>query len=69
MMDEEECGGSSCRRKLTAGCQRTLFMANYNSRGGPLIPAHEAVKYGILLSDYDLTSSNIVMQLNRMIWF
>ena len=60
MMDEEECGGSSCRRKLrvpqvTAGCQRTLFMANYNSCGGPLIPAHGAVRYGILHSDHDLT--------------
>ena len=36
-------------------------MPNYNSGGGPLIPAHGAIKYGILLSDHDLTSSNIVM--------
>ena len=57
--------------QVTAGCQRTLFMANYNSYscGGPLISVHGAVKYGILLSDHDLTSSNIVMKLNWMIWF
>ena len=55
--------------KVTAGCQRTLLMANYHSCGGPLIPAHGAVKYGILLSDHNLISPNKVMQLNRMIWF
>ena len=33
-------------------------MANYNSCGGPLIPAHVAVKYDILPIDDDPTSSN-----------
>ena len=54
---------------MYATTERTLFMVNYNSSGGPLIPAHGAVKYGILLSDHNLVSPNIVMQLNRMIWF
>ena len=43
---------------MTPGCQRALFMANYNSCGWPLIPAHVAVTYGILPIDDDLTSSN-----------
>ena len=33
-------------------------MANYNSCGWPLIPAHVSVTYGILAIDDDLTSSN-----------
>ena len=33
-------------------------MANHNSCGWPLIPAHVGVTYGILPIDDDLTSSN-----------
>ena len=33
-------------------------MTHYNSRGGPLISAHTTIKYYILPSDDDLTSSN-----------
>ena len=33
-------------------------MANHNSWGWPLIPAHVGVAYGILPIDDDLTSSN-----------
>ena len=35
-----------------------FWMKNPTSCGGSLIPAHVAVKYGILPSDDDLTSSN-----------
>ena len=43
---------------MTPGWQCALFMANYNSCGGSLIPAHVAVNYGILPIDDDPTSSN-----------
>ena len=39
--------------QVTPGYQRALCMADYNSCGGPLIPAHVAVKYGILPIDDD----------------